>query len=93
LSRFVTLIALSRGLRSVYRWLAELLGRWYGARAARAVGWASVAVGAALLVSGVLLDGLVAAADEAFSVQNGTTEDGLVQLAGPQRSGPRSSCR
>jgi uncharacterized membrane protein len=87
------LIALSRGLRRVYRWLAELLGRWCGARAARAVGWASVAVGAALLVSGVLLDGLVAAADEAFSVQNGTTEDGLVQLAGPQRSGPRSSCR
>jgi uncharacterized membrane protein len=78
---FVTLIALSRGLRRVYRWLAELLGRWFGARAARVVGWASVAVGTALLVSGVLLDGLVAAADEAFSVQNGTTEDGVVQVA------------
>jgi len=88
---FVTLIALSRGLRRVYRWLAELLGRWFGARAARAVGWASVAVGTALLVSGVLLDGLVAAADEAFSVQNGTTQDGVVQPAGPQRSGSPES--
>jgi uncharacterized membrane protein len=65
---FVTLIALSRGLRRVYRWLAELLGRWFGARAARVVGWASVAVGTALLVSGVLLDGLVAAADEALTI-------------------------
>jgi uncharacterized membrane protein len=88
---FVTLIALSRGLRGVYRWLAELLGRLFGARAARAVGWASVVVGTALLVSGVLLDGLVAAADEAFSVQNDTTEDGIVQPAGPQRSGSPES--
>jgi uncharacterized membrane protein len=88
---FVTLIALSRGLRRVYRWLAELLGRWFGARAARAVGWMSVAVATVLLVSGVLLDGLVAAADNAFSVRNGTTEDGVVQPAGPERSGSLES--
>ncbi len=47
--------------------------------------------GPALLVSGVLLDGLVTAADEAFSVQNDTTEDGVVQPAGPQRSGSPES--
>ena len=38
-------------------------------------------------MSGVLLYGLVAAADKAFSVRNSTTEDGVVQPAGPERSG------
>jgi uncharacterized membrane protein len=81
------LMALSRGLRRVYRWSARLLGRWIGPRAARAVGWVAVVAGTALLVSGVLLDGLVSAADKAFSVRNSTTEDGVVQPAGPERSG------
>jgi uncharacterized membrane protein len=83
----IALVALSRGLRRVYRWSARLLGRWIGPRAARAVGWVAVVAGTALLVSGVLLDGLVAAADKAFSVRNSTTEDGVVQPAGPERSG------
>jgi uncharacterized membrane protein len=83
----IALVALSRGLRRVYRWSARLLGRWIGPRAARAVGWVAVVAGTALLVSGVLLDGLVSAADMAFSVRNSTTEDGVVQPAGPERSG------
>jgi uncharacterized membrane protein len=88
---FIALVALSRGLRRVYRWSARLLGRWIGPRAARAVGWVAVVAGTALLVSGVLLDGLVAAADKAFSVRNSTTEDGVVQPAGPERSGGTGS--
>ena len=39
-------------------------GRWIGPRAARAVGWVTVVGVTIALVSGVLLDGLVSAADE-----------------------------
>jgi len=84
---FVALVALGRGLRSAYRWLARLLGRWIGPRAARAVGWVTVVGLTIALVSGVLLDGLVSAADEAFSVRNGITTEGAQQPTVETRSG------
>jgi uncharacterized membrane protein len=84
---FVALVALARGLRAVYRWLARLLGRWIGPRAARAVGWVTVVGVTIALVSGVLLDGLVAAADEAFSVRNDITTEGAQQPTDATRSG------
>src|SRR5919107_5408106 len=87
----VILIAVGRALRRVYRWTATLLERWIGPRAARATGWTAVAAGTALLISGVLLDGLVTAADAAFSVRNGTTEAGVVQMAATERSGSPES--
>jgi uncharacterized membrane protein len=87
----VALIALARGLRRVYRWTAVRLERWIGPRAAHATGWTLVVGGTALLVSGVLLDGLVDAADAAFSVRNGTTEAGVVQPVAPERSGSPES--
>ena len=61
--------------------------RWIGPRAARATGWTAVVAGTALLISGVLLDGLVTAADAAFSVRNGTTEAGVTQPTARERSG------
>ena len=82
---------LGRTLRGLYRWAARRLERWIGPRAAHAVGWTAVVVGTGLLVSGVVLDGLVAAADEAFSVRNGATEPGVVQPVVPQRSGSAES--
>jgi uncharacterized membrane protein len=84
---FVALVALARGLRAVYRWLARLLGRWIGPRAARALGWVTVVGVTLALVSGVLLDGLVSAADEAFSVRNGITTEGAQQPTTATRSG------
>ena len=84
---FVALVALGRGLRAAYRWLARLLGRWIGPRAARAVGWVTVVGVTIALVSGVLLDGLVSAADEAFSVRNGITTEGAQQPTVETRSG------
>jgi uncharacterized membrane protein len=87
----VALIALARGLRRAYRWTARWLEQWIGPRAARAVGWTTVVGGTALLISGVLLDGLVAAADAAFSLRNGTTEAGVVQPTAPERSGSSQS--
>ncbi len=88
---FVVLIGLSRGLRRLYRWLAGLLSHRIGPRAARAVGWAIVVVGTALLINGVVLDGLASMADRSFSVTNGTTEAGVVQPTIAQRSGSPAS--
>jgi uncharacterized membrane protein len=84
---FVLLIALFRALRRLYRSIAVLLDRWIGHRAARAVGWAVVVVGLALLLSGVVKNQLVAAADKAFAVRNGTTNEGAVRPTLETRSG------
>jgi uncharacterized membrane protein len=46
-----------------------------------------VALGAWLFISGVLLDGLVWAADQAFAVRNDTTEDGVQEPTSGLRSG------
>jgi uncharacterized membrane protein len=67
--------------------IALLLDRWIGARAARAAGWAVVVVGSALLLNGVVVDQLVAAANNAFSVRNDRTDDGVVQPTVAERSG------
>jgi uncharacterized membrane protein len=84
---FVVLIAVSRAIHRVYRWLAMLLDRWIGERAARAVGWIVIAVSAALLLSGVVADQLVKAADKTFALRNGVTNEGTVQPTVGDRSG------
>jgi uncharacterized membrane protein len=88
---FVVLIGISRGLRWLYRWVAVLLSRWIGLRAARAFGWAAVVAGTALVVSGVLLDGFVSLADDAFSLRNGGTDDGVARPSASERSGSPQS--
>ncbi|WP_448639218.1 alpha/beta hydrolase [Geodermatophilus sp. URMC 63] len=84
---FVVLVALARAVRRVYTGIALLLDRWIGARAARALGWAVVVVGSALLLSGVVADQLVAAADRVFSVRNDRTDEGVVAPTAAERSG------
>jgi uncharacterized membrane protein len=84
---FVVLVALARAVRRVCGWVALLLHRWIGARAAHALGWAVVVAGSALLLSGVVVDRLVAAADEAFSLRDGRTDEGVVRPTAAERSG------
>ena len=84
---FVVLVALARAVRRVCGWVALLLHRWMGARAARAVGWAVVVAGSVLLLSGVVADRLVAAADEAFSLRDGRTDEGVARPTAAGRSG------
>ena len=40
---FCLFLLIGRGLRGLYRWVAKLLDRWIGRRAAHAVGWILVA--------------------------------------------------
>ena len=84
---FALFLLIGRGIRWVYRWVAELLSRRFGKRAASATGWVLVAAAVYLVVSGVLLNGLVTAMDEAFSVRNTITEEGVVQPTTALRSG------
>jgi uncharacterized membrane protein len=84
---FCLLIAIGRGIRGAYRWVAALLGRWIGHRAAKATGWILVTGVTYLVISGLLLDGLVTAANAAFSVRNGSTDPGIHQPTSSLRSG------
>jgi uncharacterized membrane protein len=88
---FVVVLAVGRGLRAVYRRLARWLERWFGSRAARATGLIVVVGGTWLVVSGVLLDGLISAADQAFAVRNEELTDGVEQPTSDLRSGSPAS--
>jgi uncharacterized membrane protein len=86
---FTGLVALSRWLRGVDRWMAGRLRRWMGPRAANALGWTAVVAGTWLVASGLLLNGFVAVADRSFSVRNTTTTttEGVEQPTSGLRSG------
>jgi uncharacterized membrane protein len=84
---FTGLVALSRWLRGLYRWVAGRLRRGMGPRAARALGWVAVVAGTWLVASGLLLNGLAALADRSFSVRNSATAEGVEPPASPLRSG------
>jgi uncharacterized membrane protein len=84
---FVGLVAAARGIRRFFWWAADRLSRWMGRRAARALGWVLAAVLTVGLVSGVLVDGILAVTDRIFAVRDTTTSDTAVQPTSPLRSG------
>ncbi|GAA3086969.1 alpha/beta-hydrolase family protein [Streptomyces roseofulvus] len=84
---FWIILLAARGVRRVYRWVAGLLRMYVGERAAKAVGGILVAAASVLLLSGLLVDGLVAAANQAFSLRDTQTEEGVVRPSTALRSG------
>ena len=84
---FAVLILIGRGVRGMYRWAAALLRRWIGPRAASAVGWFLAAGVTYVVITGVLLDGFVSIANDAFSVKDTTTDAGVHQPTSSLRSG------
>lgn len=84
---FALVLAGARGVRWVHRRVAAWLRRWIGARAAKAVGGILVAVTGTLLLSGLLVDGLVEAANQAFSLRDTETEEGVERPTSTLRSG------
>ncbi|MEW2417061.1 alpha/beta-hydrolase family protein [Streptomyces sp. NPDC046866] len=84
---FWVLLMSGRGLRRLYHWAARLLGRWIGPRAARVVGWLAVVGLAWSVFSGVLLSGFVSAANEAFSLRDTQTPEGISRPTSTLRSG------
>jgi uncharacterized membrane protein len=84
---FCLLLLIGRGLRGLFRWVAHLLNRWIGRRAARATGWILVAGLAYLAVTGLLLQGFVNVMNSAYSVRDTKTAEGIQQPATGLRSG------
>jgi uncharacterized membrane protein len=84
---FGTLVVIGRGVRGIYRWCATLLKRWIGPRAASGVSWMLAAGVTYLIISGLLLDGFLGIANDAFSVKDTTTEEGVHQPTSGLRSG------
>jgi uncharacterized membrane protein len=84
---FCLFLLIGRSLRGLYRWIAELLNRRIGRRAARATGWILVAGLTYLVVTGLLRQGLVNVANEAFSVRDTKTPEGVHQPTTSLRSG------
>ena len=84
---FCLILLIGRGLRGLYRWVAHLLSRWIGRRAARATGWILVAGLAYLVVTGLLLQGFVNVMNEAYSVRDTKTAEGIHQPTTGLRSG------
>ena len=84
---FAVLLGLARLVRAAARGLARLLSRWIGPSAARALGALGVAVLAVLLLSGVAYDGLLAAADASFALQDKETPAGVERPTSGLRSG------
>jgi uncharacterized membrane protein len=84
---FCLLLLIGRGLRGLYRWVAQLLSRWIGRRAARATGWILVTGLAYLVVTGLLLQGFVNVMNSAYSVRDTKTAEGVHQPATGLRSG------
>jgi uncharacterized membrane protein len=84
---FALLVAIGRGIRGAYRWLARLLDRVIGRRAANAVGWVAVAGLVYLVITGLLLQGLVNVMNSAYSLRDTTTAEGVHQPTTGLRSG------
>lgn len=88
---FCLLLAAARGVRAVYRRLSAVLDRGIGHRATVVVAWIVVAVLVYGLVSGVLLRSLVGLANEAFSVRDTRTPEGVhAPVTGLRSGGPGS---
>jgi uncharacterized membrane protein len=84
---FCLILLIGRGLRGLYRWVAYLLHRWMGQRAARAVGWILVVGLTYVVVTGLLFQGFVNAMNSAYSLRDTKTAEGVHQPTTSLRSG------
>jgi uncharacterized membrane protein len=88
---FALFVGIGRGIRWITRWLIRLLGRILPPRLARPLAVVASAALVLFLLNGVLFQGLVEAANSAFSVKDGGTEEGAVRPTAPERSGSPDS--
>jgi uncharacterized membrane protein len=84
---FCLILVIGRGLRGLYRWAARLLNHWIGRRAARAVGWILVAGLTYLVLTGLLFQGFINVMNDAYSVRDTKTAEGVHQPTTSLRSG------
>jgi uncharacterized membrane protein len=88
---FALFVQIGRGVRWVGRALVRLFDRFLPRRVARPLGVLVAGVLVLFLLNGVLFEGLVGAANSAFSVKDDGTEKGAVEPTAPERSGSPQS--
>ncbi|WP_197029029.1 alpha/beta-hydrolase family protein [Blastococcus sp. URHD0036] len=88
---FAALVGIGRGVRWLGRGLVRLLGRFLPKRVARPLGALAVTVLVLFVLNGVLFQGLVDAANSAFSLKDDGTENGAVEPTASERSGSPDS--
>ncbi len=76
---FALVIAISRGVRRLARGLTHWMGRAMPARTARALAILVAIVVVWLVISGLLLNGILAVTEGAYKTKNDTTTEGVVQ--------------
>ncbi len=84
---FAVLLLIGRGIRALYRRIAAVLDRRIGRRAANSLGWLLAAGLTYVVITGLLLDGFVGVANQAFSVRDGETPEGVHRPVTALRSG------
>jgi len=88
---FALFVQIGRGVRWLGRGLVRLFSRFLPQRMARPLGVLVAAALVIFLLNGVLFQGLINAANSAFSVKDGGTEKGAVEPTAPERSGSPAS--
>jgi uncharacterized membrane protein len=88
---FVFLVGVARAVRRLARWMIRQVGRIMPPRMARPIGVVLSVALVVFLINGVLLRGLVNAANSAFGLTDGGTEHGAVRPTAPERSGSPDS--
>ncbi|HEY0217946.1 MAG TPA: alpha/beta-hydrolase family protein [Cellulomonas sp.] len=88
---FLAVLGLSRALLRLSRRVSRLLGRWIPAPAASLAGVVVVSLLVYWLAAGVLFRVVVDVADSIYSGTNAGTDDGVVQVTSPLRSGSPDS--
>jgi uncharacterized membrane protein len=91
LPTFALLVGLGRAVRRLARWVIRQLGRIIPQRVARPLGVVLSVLLVVFLFNGVLLQGLVDAANSAFSLKDHGTEQGAIRPTAPERSGSPAS--
>ncbi|WP_062385173.1 alpha/beta hydrolase [Demequina iriomotensis] len=85
------LLVLARALRAVFRWADQLMLRFLPPRLAITLATAGTAILLWLLVSGLLVRGLFAGANEAFSVRDASDKAGTTVVTSTLKSGGADS--
>jgi uncharacterized membrane protein len=88
---FAVFVGIGRLLRRLTHRVVRLIRRLLPPPMVRPVAVVAVSVLVVFLLNGVLFQGLVAAANSAFSVKDGGTEAGAVRPSAPERSGSPAS--
>lgn len=81
------LLVSARGVRRLFALIVGRANRIVPPRVARVTGFVAVATLLVVVVNGVLIDGMFAAANSVFSVTDGTTPEGLERPDSELRSG------